>query len=132
MKNSHSFWVHNGGIIDHLPGIKGFIGGSSPIQEPQREQEAQPGYKVNYQNLRAQCFYALADAVRDHRLAIPCATPDQQETIAEELEQIKGRAVEKEEIKQNTGRSCDFADAISMRCFFDLEPAPIEFDIGFF
>ncbi len=130
-----------GGIIDHLPGVKGFIGGSSPIQEPQREQEAQPGYKVNYQNLRAQCFYALADVVRDHKLAIPCATPDQQETIVEEMEQIKGRDVEKdsklkivdkEEIKQNIGRSPDYADCLSMKAFFDLEPSPIEFDIGFF
>ncbi len=129
------------GIVDHLPGIKGFIGGSSPIQDPQREQDAQPGYRVNYQNLRAQCFYALADVVRDHRLAIPCATPDQQETIVEELEQIKGRDVEKdgklkivdkEEIKQNTGRSPDYADCLSMKVFFDLEPSPVEFDIGFF
>ncbi len=78
------------GIIDHLPGIKGFIGGSSPIQDSKREQDTQPGYKVNYQNLRAQCFYALADVVRDHRLAIPCATPGQQETIVEELEQSRG------------------------------------------
>ena len=81
-------------------------------------------------------FYLLADVVRDHKLSIPCATPDQQETIVEELEQIKGRDVEKdgklkivdkEEIKQNIGRSPDYADAISMRCFFDIQPAPIEF-----
>ena len=111
--------------MDHLPGIKGFVGGSSPLQDKARETELQPGYKVNYQNLRAQCFYALADVVRDHRLAIPCATPDQQEAIVEELEQIKGRDVEKdrklkivdkEETKANIGRSCDFADCISMRC----------------
>jgi len=130
-----------GGIVDHLPGVKGFVGGSSPIQDVQREQEAQPGYKVNYQNLRAQCFYALADVVRDHKLAIPCATPDQQETIIEEMEQIKGRDVEKDgklkivdkdEIKQNIGRSPDYADCLSMRLFFELQPASIEFDIGFF
>ncbi len=79
--------------------------------------------------------------VRDHRLAIPCATPDQQETIVEEMEQIKGRDVEKDgklkivdkdEIKQNIGRSPDFADCLSMRLFFELQPAAIEFDIGFF
>jgi phage terminase large subunit len=58
-----------GGIVDHVPGIKGFVGGAAPIQDKVREVEAQPGYKVNYQNLRAQCFYHLADVVRDHRLA---------------------------------------------------------------
>lgn len=130
-----------GGIIDHLPGIKGFIGGSSPIQDTQREQDAQPGYKVNYQNLRAQCFYLLADYVREHRLAISTASQDEQEAIIEELEQIKGRDVEKdgklkivdkEEIKQNIGRSPDYADCLSMRTFFEIEAPAIEFSIDFF
>ena len=109
---------------------------------PSREQEAQqPGYKVNYQNLRAQCYYTLAEIVREHTLAIPCADQEQQETIIEEMEQIKGRDVEKDgklkivpkdEIKQNIGRSPDYSDAISMRGWFDLQPDAIEFDIGFF
>jgi len=131
-----------GGILDHLEGTKGFVGGSSPIQDKVREQEAQqPGYKVNYQNLRAQCYYTLAEVVREHNLAISCADQEQQETIIEELEQIKGRDVEKDgklkivpkdEIKQNIGRSPDYSDAISMRGWFDLQPVAIEFDIGFF
>jgi len=79
--------------------------------------------------------------VREHRIAIGAASQDEQEAIIEELEQIKGRDVEKdgklkivdkEEIKQNIGRSCDFADCLSMRCWFELEPAPIEFSIDFF
>jgi hypothetical protein len=83
----------------------------------------------------------LADVVRDHRLAIPCATPDEQETIVEELEQIKGRDVEKdgklkivdkEEIKRNIGRSPDYADCLSMKMFFEIQPAAIEFSIDFF
>ncbi len=44
----------------------------------------------------------------------------------------KLKIVDKEEIKANIGRSCDFADCLSMKCFFDLEPSPIEFDINFF
>jgi len=91
--------------------------------------------------LRAQCYYTLAEIVREHKLAIPCADQEQQETIIEELEQIKGRDVEKdgklkivdkEEIKQNIRRSPDYADCLSMKAFFDLEPSPVEFDIGFF
>ena len=48
------------------------------------------------------------------------------------MEQIKGRDVEKDEIKQNIGRSPDYADAMSMRGWFDVQPSAIEFAIGFF
>lgn len=126
-----------GGIVDNLDGVKGFQGGSSPIQDTRRELEAeQPGYKVNYQNLRAQCFYTLGEYVREHKVAIICASPEEQEMIIAELEQIKGRDVEKDgklkivakdEIKQNIGRSPDYADCVSMRLWFELQPEPTEF-----
>jgi phage terminase large subunit len=79
--------------------------------------------------------------VREHRLAIGAASQDEQEAIIEELEQVKGREVEKdgklkivdkEEIKQNIGRSPDYSDCLSMRCFFDIQPTAIEFGIDFF
>lgn len=40
--------------------------------------------------------------------------------------------MEKEEIKQNSGRSPDYADCLSMRMFFELQPAAIEFAVDFF
>jgi hypothetical protein len=132
-----------GGVVDHLEGVKGFVGGSSPIQDRKREQEAeQPGYKVNYENLRAQCYYTLAAYVQESRIAISCAQPEEQETIIAELEQIKGRnvgddtklkIVKKDEIKEALGgRSPDYADAISMRMWFELQPEGPEFSIDFF
>src|SRR4051812_49281862 len=49
------------GGLHHLEGVKGFAGGSSPMQDVQREREAQqPGHRVNNQNLRAQCYHTLA------------------------------------------------------------------------
>jgi len=44
----------------------------------------------------------------------------------------KLKIVPKDEIKQNIGRSCDYSDAISMRGWFEIQPAAVEFDIGFF
>ncbi len=44
----------------------------------------------------------------------------------------KLKIVDKEEIKANIGRSPDYADAISMRCWFDLQPSTVEFSIDFF
>jgi hypothetical protein len=72
-----------GGHPDHLEGTKGFVGGSSPIQDKVREQEAQqPGYKVNYMNLRAQCYYTLAEVVREHKLAIPAPTKNSRRPLS--------------------------------------------------
>ncbi len=115
-----------GGIVDHL-NCKGFVGGSSPL--PERRESGM--FKPNYQNLRTQCYYALSDAVRDHRLAVPVATPYEQDLIVDELAQIKGRDVDKDnkikivgkdEIKKRLGRSPDYADALMMRMWFELQP----------
>ena len=132
-----------GGVVDALEGIKGFVGGSSPLQDRKREQETeQPGYRVNYENLRAQCYYTLADYVQGSKIAISCAQPEEQETIVAELEQIKGRNVgddtklkiiKKDDIKEALGgHSPDYADAISMRCWFELQPGGTAFYVDSF
>jgi hypothetical protein len=52
----------------------GFVGGSSPIRDVQAEDKN--GYKVNYQNLCAQCYYTLPeyskgrDVQRDGKLKV--------------------------------------------------------------
>lgn len=117
-----------GGIVDHLEGIKGFIANSAPLQDPR---EAKESYKVNYANLKTQCYYTLADRVTERALAIPCASPEEQELIREDLEQVKGKDVDKDakvklvgkdEMKENLGRSPDYGDCLMMRLFFELEP----------
>jgi len=109
-----------GGLVDTLKGIKGFVGNSSPLEEQ--------GKRVNFKNLRSQCYYKLADYVYLHKMRIN-ASQTEQEIITEELEQIKGesigsdqklRVISKDKIKEVIGRSPDYADTLMMRMYFEL------------
>lgn len=115
-----------GGVVDYRK-CKGFVGNSSPIQDKFSEN------KVNYLNLRSQCFYTLADVVRESKMAIRTNNLEYQQFITEELEQIKARDVDKDsklriiskdEIKQHLGRSPDFADSLMMRMWFEVNKLP--------
>jgi phage terminase large subunit len=121
-----------GGFIDFMK-CKGFIGGSSPIKEIDMETGEEK--ESNYLNLRAQCYYLLADYVNKGKIGIRCESEEIKQTIIEELEQIKGKDVDKDgkrkivsknEIKEKLGRSPDYADALMMRLWFEIakEPEP--------
>lgn len=119
-----------GGVVDHLE-CKGFVGASSPIVD--EDQKETSGYKVNYQNLRSQCYYTLADYVANHQISIRTGNTDYQQFITEELEQIRAKDVDKDaklkvipkdDIKIAIGRSPDYADALMMRMWFELDKEP--------
>lgn len=110
-----------GGVVDYFNGCVGFLGSSKAI-----EKEGNPF--ENYGNLRAQAFAELANkADRGEIQIIPIENMDE---IKEELEQIKYKDIDKdkklyiipkEKIKENLGRSPDYADMLSMRMIFELE-----------
>ncbi|MFP5263734.1 MAG: phage terminase large subunit [Blastocatellia bacterium] len=123
-----------GGVVDQVPGSKGFVANSTPLEDPTTNE------KPNYRNLKTQCSYMLADAVNDHEIAIDLnvvsdvdgVTPETfKEDLIEELEQIKAKdpdsddkklqLIPKEEIKEMIGRSPDYADALMMRMYFFLD-----------
>ncbi len=127
-----------GGLVDSLPGIKGFVNNSSPLEKKNKKPD-EP--KKNYKNLKAQCSFLLADAINNHEIAVEInlqAKPEEvtefkfKESLIEELEQIKQKdpdddekklqVVPKEETKDAIGRSPDYADALMMRMYFDLVP----------
>ena len=119
------------GVVDHLA-CKGFVGASSPIRDEQGEKQL--GYKVNYQNLRSQAYYTLAEYADQHKIAVPTENTEYRQFITEELEQIKGKDTDvdgklkiigKDEIKEFLGRSTDFADCLSMRMWFELDKTPV-------
>ena len=105
-----------GGVVDNT-GVRGFINGSRPFG------------KENYQNLKTQCSYKLAEHIESNDLYIECDLSNKQkEEITEELEQLKTynsdregklRVLPKEKIKENIGRSPDYLDTLLMRCYFD-------------
>lgn len=108
-----------GGAVDIL-GCKGFLNGGKPL------------FGENYQNLKTQCYYKLANIVNGNLmdLSILKDNAELKEYIMQELEQIKMRdmdkdgkkcIVAKETVKEMIGRSPDFSDALMMVMYFQLD-----------
>lgn len=118
-----------GGVVDIL-GCKGFVNGSKPIEENNTI--------VQYQNLKSQCYFHLANKINANEIYIH-ATESQKEFITQELEQVKRNNVDKdgklsvlpkEKIKELLGRSPDYADALMMRMYFELQKSKSSYYIG--
>jgi len=110
-----------GGVVDMLK-CKGFKGSSRPIQVKNHE---------NYENLRSQCYFYLAEKVKNAGVAVKVEDDEFQELLSEELGVIKQKNIEsdtkrgivsKDEIKRLIGRSPDYSDTLMMRSLFDLRP----------
>lgn len=116
------------GLIKDLPGIKGFVSNARPFKTKREAKET----KQNYKNLKAQCWFELADAVNAGKIGI---TRDLnikiKSLLIEDLEQMKHKNPEKDaplevsskdDLKEMLGRSTDVGDALMMRMFFELRP----------
>lgn len=116
-------------VVGHLK-CKAFISANAPVQS--EEYKINPKLndekKVNYYNLRSQCFFLLADKVNNREIGID--KTEHEETIKEELECIrevnqdnekKLLIISKEDIKGELGRSPDHADNLMMRMIFELK-----------
>jgi len=113
-----------GGVIDHIPGIKGFVNNSTPLEVR--------GEKQNYQNLKTQCIYEFARLANMHNICIEVDDEEIKEYIIEELAQLKRKDSDKDGklkvepkdvVKQFIGRSPDFSDMLIMRMYFELQPS---------
>jgi len=113
------------GVIDE-GGYKGFNSANSAIQT---EGEAQKDFR----NLRAQAYFNMSQRMNKNGYYLEVDN-EEQERITQELEWVKCtdeslsgakfQIISKEEIKANLGFSPDFADALAMREFFELNPIP--------
>ena len=115
-----------GGVVDMLKGCVSFNGAAAQIKV---------GKDVNYGNLRAQCYYRLADMVNDREIHI--ATEDNRDQIALELEVVrrmddmaegKLRVIKKDEMKELIGCSPDYGDMLMMRMYPELKPSTTTFE----
>lgn len=104
----------------HLNGAIEFHNGGSPIKIE--------GRLENFFNLKAQCYFQLAELTKKSKIFIE--EKQYRKQIIEELEQIcklpltddgKIRLEKKDAIKERLGRSPDFADMIMMRMWFELK-----------
>jgi hypothetical protein len=118
-----------GGVLDYLRGAKGFMANRQAF--PNRL----TGKPDNFNNLKSQCSFLLADFVNAHKIAIRTEDESIKQQIIEEFEQIKSKdetiegrlqVESKDKIKEILGRSPDIGDALMMRMYFELEQPTLE------
>lgn len=106
-----------------LRGAKGFVNNGRPIKVGNKN--------VEYQNLKTQCQYKLAEYINERKIYINAKISEEtKKLIIEELEQLKSyqtdrdgklKTVPKNQLRQILGRSPDFLDMLTMRMIFELK-----------
>ena len=123
-----------GGVVDKL-GCRGFVNGSSAILSREEIMRRKRGERAtDFGNLKTQCFFKLAELAEAGLIGIDeraFESSDDKEDFIEELGQIKQKDLDKDgrvfligkdKIKENIGRSPDFADMVMMRMYFEVKP----------
>ncbi len=126
MQQSHQVNLRNiivdedgvgGGVKDYLR-CQGFVNNARPIKGE------------NYQNLKTQCYYKLADLINKGQIGINCNDIDIKNNIIEECEQVRTKdadkdnklqIIPKETVKDIIGRSPDYSDALAMRMYYEID-----------
>ena len=118
-----------GGVVDNIPGCVGFVNGSAPIQPPSFEAKQ----RVNYQNLKSQCYFELARLAEEGEIGVDEVPDEIRNAVTEELGEIKQKDIDKDgklavigkdAVKESLGRSPDYADMIMMRMIFEIGKRP--------
>ena len=123
-----------GGVVDNLPGVKGFIANStalptsSEIRSRIHKIENHLVPKTNFANLKSQCGFKLAELINEHKVAFK--VPDYREEIIEDLSAMlrhkdadsdgKLQTKPKDKVKEDLGHSPDVGDTLMMRAWFEL------------
>lgn len=113
-----------GGLIDNLR-CQWFINNARPI-EPKK---ANISTLRNYDMLKTQCYFKLAEYVNLWKIRISVDNKTFKEKLIEELDVIveiwldkdwKIKIIKKEDVIAKLGRSPDFSDAMMMRMFYEV------------
>lgn len=114
----------------YLENARSFNNGAKAIEQKQKD--------MNYQNLKAQCYFLLAERINNAGVFIKDEVGNMKinsifvrDHIISESPAIKKdntgdgklRLISKEEMKKLIGHSPDFLDSMMMRVFFDLKPS---------
>lgn len=99
-------------LSHYMKGVQPFVNNAKALE------------KENYQNLKTQCFYKLAEQINVGNIWIKCNDIGLRNKIIEELEVIRRKNMDndmklailsKKEMKATLGHSPDYADALMMR-----------------
>lgn len=107
-----------GGVVDQV-GCIGFISNARAKKMKDKD---------NFDNLKSQCAFILADKINDSEIRIDFNyTQKEKDEIISELEQLKRedsegkqKLIKKAKMKENIGRSPDWLDTFIMRMYFDV------------
>ena len=123
-----------GGFKGVLRNARPFVGANPPIEQDKLNAvQKQTMTKPRFLNLRAQCYYALKEPIANNSFYFPTLSVNLQRLVTQELqaiekvpvaEGVKYQIIDKGLIRQKIKRSPNYADAISMRSLFDLQPVP--------
>jgi len=127
-----------GGVCDELEGVRNFVNNSSAIDN--EEKRDKKDMKVNYRNLKSQCYDKLADYINKGLIGVyPEIDIKVKEDLIKELEQVKRKnwdkdtkfeIIPKDEVKELIGRSPDISDAVMQRMWFELPRKQYGFFMG--
>lgn len=113
------------GVIDNLR-CQGFINNARPRQP----KKANISTVRNFDMLKTQCYFKLAEYVNTWKISISVNDPEIKDKLTEELDIIveiwldkdsKTRIIKKEDIIAKLWRSPDVADMVMMRMYFELD-----------
>lgn len=111
-----------GGVVDLLK-CKGFVNNSSPK------------FGQNYDNLKSQCGFKIAEAINENRIFEPCNDQAIRAEIEEELQMLKQKnigsdkklgLIQKEKMIDMIGHSPNHLDTYIMRGLFLLQPKSVQ------
>lgn len=114
-----------GGVVDYEK-YKGFVNNSKPLPNPENPLEPE-----NYDNLKSQCSFRMADRLNKNGVFLICAEKWMEGMIIEEMEQVKQKDIDSDQkkgvvskkiVSEILGRSPDFWDTVMMREWFELKP----------
>jgi PBSX family phage terminase large subunit len=106
-----------GGVKDYLR-CQGFVNRAKALKSE------------NYQNIKTQCYYKLADMINKAQIGISCSDVNVKNYIIEELEQVRTKdadkdnklqMIPKDNVKAILGRSPDYSDALAMRMYYEID-----------
>jgi phage terminase large subunit len=118
-----------GGPVDFLK-VKGFVNNARPLSVGHVDSRGNL-IPENFDNLKSQCYFKLAERINKNGIYLECESDEVKQWVIEELEQVKQKTLDsdmkkgvipKDKVKELLGRSPDFADAIMMREYFELQP----------
>ena len=115
-----------------LPNAVSFNANSKPLESENNDDDKK---KENYENLKTQLAYKLAEAIRKAEIFIEYDVSEvERDQIEEELSQLKTRdsekdgklkMIRKEQMKKNLGRSPDHLDNFIMRMYFEIKQTKV-------